>query len=570
MDLRGDKSVGILSAVHSEVSPAHPCLESDCATPFCIELNGKAFCDEGKVDVCVFDSSDEMPNDNCLPQTTRTRRFSLQFNRCQKLPGPSTVSTVYVNVAPSDDHFNVYSYEDEKCTLGNSSLEVTDACAPLLPVWFFAFSESLARRGSFNMLFNCPGGISEFEPPTTSTAPTTTSIDLPSTSTLTTLAPETQNSSSSGGVGVVPIVAALCGAIGAVVVAVLLTRMRRRSRAESKRRQALETELEQLRSTRADMENNILSQLSANKLFDEAHSSIPTIARSRIKLLDEIGHGQFGTVFRALVQRQVVAVKTLSKTSTALDRLALLREVKLMASLKHPHIVSLLYLCDEGDDLFMVLEFMGGGDLQKHLRHNRDALQQSSSLHTQLLEYAMQLCSALCFLESNRVIHRDLACRNVLLDSKKQLIKLADLGLSRVLRQDADYYRKSSDDRVPARWMAPESMKSRIYSTASDVWSFGVVIWEMYSLGAVPYGAMAALEAVRAVSDGYRLVRPEACPRDLFLIVRRCWALEPSERPSFHELEASLLEYQDADPLETGAGLNVVPIRAWMQADSQV
>eukprot|EP00042_Codosiga_hollandica_P055009 m.758146 g.758146 ORF g.758146 m.758146 type:complete len:187 (+) comp59033_c0_seq3:4323-4883(+) len=161
----------------------------------------------------------------------------------------------------------------------------------------------------------------------------------------------------------------------------------------------------------------------------------------------------------------------------------------------------------------IILEFMGGGDLVSYLRSHREDLQESvSTLHNVVL----QVADAMSLLERFRVVHRDLAARNVLVSDKGlDCVKLSDVGLSRTLAA-SPYYKKKSRDKVPARWLAPESITRGVYDSSSDVWSFAVLCWEVFTLGAEPYGDMEINTCVRAVCRGYRMPRPALCPTAVY------------------------------------------------------
>lgn len=142
----------------------------------------------------------------------------------------------------------------------------------------------------------------------------------------------------------------------------------------------------------------------------------------------------------------------------------------------------------------------------------------------------------MAYLASKGIIHRDLAARNILIDSNR-LCKIADFGFARDIAANKIYERKS-DGRLPIRWMAPESLYDNMYSVKSDIWSFGVLTWEIVTLGSTPYPGMGAAEVMRKIKEGYRLERPEHCKRELYNIMYYCWDKDPSCRPSFGELVA--------------------------------
>jgi serine/threonine protein kinase len=203
-------------------------------------------------------------------------------------------------------------------------------------------------------------------------------------------------------------------------------------------------------------------------------------------------------------------------------------EARLLVALEHPHIIHAIGVCFRSSPQLLVLELMSGGDLKKYLRDNRASL---FSLPSSLGRACVQIADAMEYLERKRVVHRDLAARfdfpisfialpschrNILVGANGlETVKLSDVGLSRTLAS-SDYYRKTSNNKVPVKWMAPESILERVYTSASDVWSFGVLCWEVYSFGETPYPRKAAEEVLIAIAKGYRMERPALCPENMY------------------------------------------------------
>lgn len=154
-----------------------------------------------------------------------------------------------------------------------------------------------------------------------------------------------------------------------------------------------------------------------------------------------------------------------------------------------------------------------------------------------LILYAYQLSTALAYLESKRFVHRDIAARNVLVSSN-DCVKLGDFGLSRYM-EDSTYY-KASKGKLPIKWMAPESINFRRFTSASDVWMFGVCMWEILMHGVKPFQGVKNNDVIGRIENGERLPMPPNCPPTLYSLMTKCWAYDPSRRPRFTELKAQL------------------------------
>ena len=204
-----------------------------------------------------------------------------------------------------------------------------------------------------------------------------------------------------------------------------------------------------------------------------------------------------------------------------------------MGLLSHRYLVLLIAVHTSDQPFYIVTELMPEGDLKEYLRSCRPALSDCKEMlfFPDLLRMALQISAALQYLEFKHVIHRDIAARNVLVKNK-ECVKLSDFGMSRNLIE-SDYYKKTSEDRVPVKWMAPESINDRIYTNLSDVWSFGILCWEITSYAMAPYGEYTAMESVAAIAAGFRLKQPENCSDDLYGLMMQCWQYRASERPTF-------------------------------------
>uniref|UniRef100_A0A673W440 Tyrosine-protein kinase n=1 Tax=Salmo trutta TaxID=8032 RepID=A0A673W440_SALTR len=222
---------------------------------------------------------------------------------------------------------------------------------------------------------------------------------------------------------------------------------------------------------------------------------------------------------------QKVAVKNIKCDVTAQ---AFLEETTVMTKLQHKNLVRLLgVIVDNG--LHIVTELMAKGNLVNFLR-TRGRFVISTG---QLLRFALDVCEGMEYLESKRLVHRDLAARNILV-SNEGVAKVSDFGLTKV---DC----KASDNaKLPVKWTAPEALKKEKFSTRSDVWSYGVLLWETFSYGRQPYPKMSVKEVKERVEQGYRMEAPEECPPTVYALMRGCWEAEPKKRPSFHKLQEKI------------------------------
>ncbi|XP_063220076.1 tyrosine-protein kinase Shark-like [Bacillus rossius redtenbacheri] len=259
------------------------------------------------------------------------------------------------------------------------------------------------------------------------------------------------------------------------------------------------------------------------------------IPADSVRLDEVIGEGEFGSVYKGAFHspdgKQVnVAIKTLHKDHVDTNRDEFLREARVMMGLNHCCIVKLIGLC-RGPPLLMVQELISLGSMLAYLLEFPDRV----SPRYELKLWASQIACGMMYLEQQRFVHRDLAARNILLASRHQA-KISDFGLSRALGSGSEYYKASQGGRWPIKWYAPESFNFGTFSHASDVWSFGVTLWEMFSYGQQPYGDMRGVEVIQLVENGERLSQSPRCPDEVYRIIEQCWAYLPRDRPTFSQL----------------------------------
>uniref|UniRef100_A0A3Q0QW75 Tyrosine-protein kinase receptor n=2 Tax=Heroini TaxID=318529 RepID=A0A3Q0QW75_AMPCI len=278
------------------------------------------------------------------------------------------------------------------------------------------------------------------------------------------------------------------------------------------------------------------------------------IKRQDIVLKWELGEGAFGKVYLAECanlspdnDRMLVAIKTL-KDANESTRQDFQREAELLTVLQHQHIVRFYGVCTDGEPLAMVFEYMRHGDLNRFLRaHGPDAhiLEESKMpplgelTLPQMLHIAAQIASGMVYLASLHFVHRDLATRNCLV-GEGLVVKIGDFGMSRDI-YSTDYYRVGGRTMLPIRWMPPESIMYRKFTTESDIWSFGVVLWEIFTYGKQPWYQLSNSEAIECITQGRELERPRTCPKEVYLLMQGCWQREPQQRMVMKDIHSRLL-----------------------------
>lgn len=276
-------------------------------------------------------------------------------------------------------------------------------------------------------------------------------------------------------------------------------------------------------------------------------------SRQNLKFGKDLGRGAFGQVMQAealgIVEDNkytTVAVKMLKDGHTEQDVIDLISEMEMMKTIgKHTHIINLLGCCTQNGPLYVIVEYAAHGNLRDFLRSHRpvsgyELSSTSKEIITEknLITFAYQVAKGMEYLSCKKCIHRDLAARNILVMEDK-LLKIADFGFARDVHF-SDYYRKKKNGMLPIKWMALESLIDRLYTTKSDVWSFGVLMWEIMTLGGLPYASVPSEKLFTLLKSGHRLEKPQNCSVELYLKMLECWSANPEDRPTFTNLVTDL------------------------------
>ncbi|XP_032020401.1 tyrosine-protein kinase SYK isoform X4 [Hylobates moloch] len=254
----------------------------------------------------------------------------------------------------------------------------------------------------------------------------------------------------------------------------------------------------------------------------------------------ELGSGNFGTVKKGYYQMKkvvkTVAVKILKNEANdpALKN-ELLAEANVMQQLDNPYIVRMIGIC-EAESWMLVMEMAELGPLNKYLQQNRHVKDKN------IIELVHQVSMGMKYLEECNFVHRDLAARNVLLVTQ-HYAKISDFGLSKALRADESYYKAQTHGKWPVKWYAPECINYYKFSSKSDVWSFGVLMWEAFSYGQKPYRGMKGSEVTAMLEKGERMGCPAGCPREMYDLMNLCWTYDVENRPGFVAVELRLRNY---------------------------
>ncbi|XP_031780573.1 tyrosine-protein kinase transmembrane receptor Ror isoform X3 [Nasonia vitripennis] len=295
-----------------------------------------------------------------------------------------------------------------------------------------------------------------------------------------------------------------------------------------------------------------------------SNNRVPQFTINNVMLLQELGEGAFGKVYKGELQTGnkadeviYVAVKTLKENASPKTQSDFKREVDLMTDLRHPNIICLLGVILNGEPMCMLFEYMTQGDLHEflicHSPRSDVPLNNASGKvleQPEFLHIALQIASGMEYLASHHYVHRDLAARNCLV-GENLTVKISDFGLSRDI-YSSDYYRVQSKSLLPVRWMPPESILYGKFTTESDVWSFGVVLWEIYSYGLQPYYGYNNQEVIDMIRSRQLLPCPEDCPTMIYSLMIECWHEVANRRPQFPEIHHRLHNWNQ----QTQLGMN--------------
>uniref|UniRef100_A0A8I5TXB8 Tyrosine-protein kinase n=2 Tax=Pongo abelii TaxID=9601 RepID=A0A8I5TXB8_PONAB len=272
------------------------------------------------------------------------------------------------------------------------------------------------------------------------------------------------------------------------------------------------------------------------------------LSHEDVTLGELLGKGNFGEVYKGtLKDKTSVAVKTCKEDLPQELKIKFLQEAKILKQYDHPNIVKLIGVCTQRQPVYIIMELVSGGDFLTFLRRKKDELKLK-----QLVKFSLDAAAGMLYLESKNCIHRlckgkgemketsnlgDLAARNCLV-GENNVLKISDFGMSR--QEDGGVYSSSGLKQIPIKWTAPEALNYGRYSSESDVWSFGILLWETFSLGVCPYPGMTNQQAREQVERGYRMSAPQHCPEDISKIMMKCWDYKPENRPKFSELQKEL------------------------------
>ncbi|XP_063955645.1 BDNF/NT-3 growth factors receptor-like isoform X2 [Lytechinus pictus] len=300
-------------------------------------------------------------------------------------------------------------------------------------------------------------------------------------------------------------------------------------------------------------------------------TAINHISRDTIRFIGELGEGAFGVVCLGQCEElpgaegpTMVAIKTLKDASVGDARTDFEREAELLTNLQHKNIVTFYGVCIDHEPFFMVFEYMENGDLNNYLKSrgpDADCFTRSQALLPltvkELLYIAKQIASGMVYMASQHFVHRDMATRNCLVGDRL-IVKIADFGMSRDV-YSTDYYRVGGHTMLPVRWMPPESIIYRTYSVESDVWSYGVVLWEIFEYGKQPWFGLSNHEVIEYIHNGILLDCPKGCPKEVYKIMLGCWQRQPTQRMLIKDVHDAISRLSDENtPMVDIVGRNTL------------
>ena len=258
------------------------------------------------------------------------------------------------------------------------------------------------------------------------------------------------------------------------------------------------------------------------------------IDRKSICFVKKLGTGQFGEVWMGIWNETTeVAVKTLKPGTVGASEF--LEEAGLMKKFRHPNLIQLYAVCTQEEPIYIITELMKHGSVLEYLRGDGRSLKLP-----QLIDMGAQVASGMAYLEEKNYIHQDLAARNILV-GENLICKVADFGLARVI--DEDIYEAHTGAKFPIKWTAPEAAMDSRFTIKSDVWSFGILLYEVITYGRFPYPGMNNAQVLESLQTGYRMPCPMGCPQQLYEIIRECWRDDAVSRPTFDALQWRLEEF---------------------------
>jgi len=272
-------------------------------------------------------------------------------------------------------------------------------------------------------------------------------------------------------------------------------------------------------------------RLQSSTTFSHESIELRTITPiAQIEIKEQLGGGHFGTVYRGvwMGSTEIAAKKMNGDHGEELEK-----EATMLQSLKHPNIVLFLGIFTESTTKYIITEYLPMGSLDKFLQLKGKDVNLAG-----LISMATDAAKGLLYLSQRKIIHRDLALRNLLVagcDDDNYLIKVADFGMSRIIADHDSYYLKH-EGLVPIKWSAPEILGFGKFSSQSDSWAYGVVLWELFSYGKNPYPGVANMEIPKLIESGYRLDNPNGCPDNIRELMLSCWSANPADRPDFETI----------------------------------